>query len=118
MLDDEAQVLVYNEIGLLKDEDKPDGPYFTGWKPVQVPPYGVVGQIVYWFPKTSAGSRYFAYVNLPGFQAGAKWEGSTVDVGEERLTEPIDLEAMRAMLVRGLARLKEIIAEQEANPWG
>ena len=113
MIYEEATVALMEEFHLGVHTNT-DSPWFTGWKfygGVLGPRIGTVGQLVQWMPSI----RKLAYVNLPGMESGFIEQGGCFEIGSERLSPVITMEEMRALFVRGLDKLKELVKSNEGT---
>lgn len=123
-LNDEAQVAIYNKLGLANYPAELYATFFTGWKEIPIneaclttkePFVGsgtAVGQLVRLFPDDRRGYRG-VYVNLPGMEGGRFAPAERFDIGTERihLDNVPPSEEIEAMLVAGLEKLNALIEE-------
>lgn len=89
-----------------------DSPWFTGWRWVDPldESKGAVAQIIYPF---SDGT--FVGINMPEMNVIRGNQGSTFEIGNERLHPPLDPGAAEDFLRRGMELLLEEVAKEERN---
>lgn len=115
-----TEISLVEELNLAKNQADPHAPFFTGWKSAD-PNFwlynrepdeslGYCGQMVQWLDNPIQRA---AYVNLPGGESGIVLAGNSFYIGEERLYTAPSVEEMRDMLIGGLVKLKEIVAQYE-----